>query len=231
MASADEVLALARRELGEREEPAGSNCVKYNTAYYGREVFGASYPWCCVFLWWLFQAIGGPELFFGGGRTASCGALMSDARQRGQFVTGKYRAGDLVFFRFSGRGGPQHVGILEQVCPEGLVTIEGNTAAGNDANGGQVQRRLRPMRCVLGACRPDYEEETMTQQQFNAMMDVWLETRAEQEPGAFSAQARDWAENTGLIQGDAAGRKQYRSFCTREQLMTFLYRLVRMDKK
>ena len=70
----------------------------------------------------------------------------------------------------------------------------------------------------------------MTQQQFDAMMEAWLERRAEQEPGTFSAEARAWAEETGLILGDAAGRKQYKSFCTREQLMTFLYRLVRMKK-
>ena len=67
----------------------------------------------------------------------------------------------------------------------------------------------------------------MTQQQFDAMMEQWLERRANQAPGAFSAEARDWAESIGLIRGDAAGRKQYKSFCTREQLMTFLYRLTK----
>ena len=34
MAAASEVLELARRELGTREEPYGSNRVKYNTDYY-----------------------------------------------------------------------------------------------------------------------------------------------------------------------------------------------------
>ena len=51
MASAGDRLALARRELAVTEDPKGSNRVKYNTAYYGWEVSGDSYPWCCVFLW------------------------------------------------------------------------------------------------------------------------------------------------------------------------------------
>lgn len=228
MASSEELLALARREIGTKEKPAGSNCVKYNTAYYGWEVSGEAYPWCCAFLWWLFQSCGAAELFYGGGRTASCGTLMEHARRNGRLVTGKYQPGDLVFFRFSGRGGPQHVGILEAVEAGELVTIEGNTGADSDTNGGQVQRRIRALRFVLGAYRPDYEEETMTQQQFDAMMEQWLERRAGQEPGAFSAEARAWAEQNGLIKGDMAGRKQYKSFCTREQLMTFLYRLWNM---
>ena len=226
MAVAEDLLALARQEIGTGEQPPGSNRVKYNTAYYGREVSGRAYPWCCVFLWWLFRMCGAAELFYGGVRTASCGTLMDYARRSGLLVTEGYRAGDLVFFRFSGSGGPEHVGIVESVQGETLVTIEGNTGSGSDTNGGQVQRRQRHRRFALGAYRPRYEEESMTQQQFDEMMERWLEQRAGQEPGAFSAEARAWAEGIGLIKGDTAGRKQYKSFCTREQLMTFLYRLV-----
>lgn len=153
---------------------------------------------------------------------------LGQAYRRGRLVTADYLPGDLVFLRFSGSGRPQHIGIVETAGRNALVTIEGNTGAGSDANGGQVQRRERPYRHVLGAYRPAYEEEHMTQQQFDTMMEAWLERRAEQEPGGFSAEARAWAEETGLILGDAAGRKQYKSFCTREQLMTFLYRLTRM---
>ena len=37
-----------------------------------------------------------------------------------------------------------------------LVTIEGNTGTGNDANGGAVMRRVRNPKYVTGACRPGY---------------------------------------------------------------------------
>ena len=231
MASASDLLTLARRELGVTEDPKGSNRVKYNTAYYGWEVSGDSYPWCCVFLWWLFREAGASELFYGGGKTASCGTLASYARRNGMFVSGNYRPGDLVFLRFSGTA-IQHIGIVESAEADGtLVTIEGNTGTGNDANGGAVLRRRRLPRYAAGACRPRYEEETVTQQQFNEMMEAWLRQREEEGPSDYSAQARAWAEEQGLIKGDSLGRKQYRAFCTREQLMTFLYRLVKLAEK
>lgn len=224
------LLELARREIGTCEAPAGSNCVKYNTAYYGRTVQGEGYPWCCVFLWWLFREAGVAEQFYGGGKTASCGVLARYAKSRGQYVEGDFQPGDLAFFCFSGKV-IQHIGLVETVNADGsLVTIEGNTGKGNDANGGQVQRRIRPPRVVRGAYRPR-EEEPMTQTQFDGMMDAWLQARAGEEPSGFSAAARAWAEERGLIQGDTAGRKQYRSFCTREQLMTFLHRFAEQQGK
>lgn len=225
MATAEQLLDLARQEIGTAEEPAGSNRVKYNTAYYGREVSGDSYPWCCVFVWWLFYQTGCQELFYGGKKTASCGTLAAWAKKQGGFVSTGYLPGDLVFMCFSGQK-IQHIGIVESVQADGsLVTIEGNTGSGSEANGGQVQRKTRPMQYVRGAFRPEYEEETVTQEQFNAMMNVWLEQRAEWEPTDFSAEAREWAEGTGLILGDSMGRKQYKSFCTREQMLVFLHRL------
>lgn len=225
MATAEELLALARREIGTRERPFGSNRVSYNTAYYGREVQGAGYPWCCVFLWWLFQKADASALFYGGGKTASCGTLADYAKREGLWIGGKYRAGDLAFFHFGGRT-IRHIGIVERVTGAGeLVTIEGNTGVGNDANGGQVQRRVRRLADTAGGYRPNYEEATMTQQEFNERMESWLTQRAGQEASAFSAEARAWAESCGLIRGDEQGRMQYKSFCTREQLMTFLYRL------
>ena len=225
MATAEQLLDAARREIGTAESPAGSNRVKYNTAYYRREVSGGSYPWCCVFVWWLVWRTGCGELFYNGKKTASCGMLADWAKRQGRFVTDGFLPGDLVFLGFSGKK-IQHMGIVEAVREDGtLVTIEGNTGSGNEANGGQVQRRVRAMQYVRGAFRPEYEEETVTQEQFNAMMNVWLEQRAEWPPTDFSAEAREWAEGTGLILGDSTGRKQYKSFCTREQLLVFLHRL------
>lgn len=67
-------------------------------------------------------------------------------------------------------------------------------------------------------------EDHMTQERFDEMMDHWLARLAQQPPGGWSEQARRWAEDRGLVAGDANGDKQYRSFCTREQLLTILYR-------
>lgn len=224
------VLAAAAGELGVSESPAGSNRVKYNTAYYGRAVSGEAYPWCCVFLWWCFRQAGAASLFYGGGKTASCGALADFARRQGRYVTGGYQPGDLVMFHFGG-GAIRHIGIVERAEGDLLTTIEGNTGANNDANGGQVQRRKRRIKDVAGAYRPAYQEDEMTQGEFDAMMNDWLSRRAALEPGDFSRQARDWGEGTGIIQGGGNGSFQYKSFCTREQMLVFLHRMAQSMKK
>ena len=184
MATAENLLDLARAELGTVESPANSNRVKYNTAYYGREVSGSSYAWCAVFLWWLFREAGASELYYGGGKTAYCPTLLSF--HRGQWVT-DYRPGDIIFFNFSGKSNAQHVGICESYDGTYITTIDGNTGTDDEANGGAVMRRNRHRRYIVGAYRPAYEEDTMTQEQFDQMMDNWLSRRA-QEP------ASDWAK-------------------------------------
>lgn len=235
MTTAEKLLILARGELLVKESPPGSNNVKYNTVYYGHEVRDSTtdhYPWCVVFLWWLFRQAGAAALFYGGGRTASCGTLLGYAKAHGLFVSSGYRPGDLVFLRFSTkRTTPEHIGLVKEVRASGeLVTIEGNTGLGNDANGGQVQQRVRPAWQALGAYRPDYEEEhDMDQAVFNKLADAWLESRASLAPSIQSEEgkaARAWAEEAKIILGDTQGRKQYRNFCTREQVLLFLYRLT-----
>lgn len=155
------ILELARAEIGVKEVPAGSNNVKYNTAYYGGKVSGP-YPWCAVFLWWLFQVAESPELYYDGGRTASCPTLASWAKRKGQFVTGGYLPGDLILFSFDTRYPFQHVGILEFVGMDGsLTTIDGNTSMTSDDNGGAVMRRTRSPRYAVGAFRPAYAEDEL----------------------------------------------------------------------
>lgn len=76
---------------------------------------------------------------------------------------------------------------------------------------------------------PEYEEDEMTQEQFNAMMESYLGELAGRAPGAWSEEARTWAEETGLIVGDGTGGKQYCSFVTREQLAVILRRMAQQD--
>lgn len=212
MARACDILKVACGELLVKESPAGSNNVKYNTAYYGREVQdteNTKYPWCVVFLWWCFRQAGASALFFGGNKTASCGTLMSYSKSHGLYVSGGYAPGDLVFLRFSTkRTTPEHIGIVKEVRANGdLVTIEGNTGVGNDANGGQVQQRVRYAWQALGAYRPAYEKET----------------KMDNTP-KISKEAVEWAKVNGILQGNTSGDLMLSSPCTREQIAVFLYR-------
>ena len=81
------------------------------------------------------------------------------------------------------------------------------------------------------------EEDTMTQEQFDAMLEDYLARRALREPADWSARARQWAQEDGLVQGvgdlDGDGQTDYayQSFCTREELVTVLERLVRGPEK
>ena len=148
----DAVLAIAAWQVGVLESPAGSNKVKYNTDFYGREVSGSQYAWCMAFVWWVFREAG-----FNLYKTASCSALTAQYKRAGQWVTGGYKPGDIVMFDFTGkRSRTEHVGIVEAVQGDTLTTIEGNTGTGNDANGGAVMRRTRKLSLVTGACRPGY---------------------------------------------------------------------------
>ena len=165
MATAEKILEIARSQIGARESPANSDNVKYNTAYYGREVSG-KYPWCAVFVWWVFREAGAPELYYGGGETAYCPTLMSFHKK--QAVT-DYRPGDIVFFNFSGKSSAGHVGICESWDGTYITTIDGNTGGASEDNGGAVMRRRRHKKYIVGAYRPDYEEEE------SVTYEQWLE--------------------------------------------------------
>lgn len=67
------------------------------------------------------------------------------------------------------------------------------------------------------------DEDMITQEQFNAMMDNYLSDLAKKDPSAWSKEAREWAEKNGIISGDENGNKQYKKFATREELVQILY--------
>ena len=71
------------------------------------------------------------------------------------------------------------------------------------------------------------EDEDMTQEKFNEMMNNYLTELAEKNPNTYSADARVWAEKNGYIKGDEKGRKMYKKFMTREEMITVLYRILK----
>ena len=202
-----DVLDTARAELGVREDPPESNRVKYNDWYYGRTVIGSAYPWCMAFVQWCFAQAGRPLPF----RTASCSALLGWYRQnRPECVVGDPQPGDIIIYTFS------HTGIVESVQGGVITAIEGNTSAGNDANGGQVQRRTRGRSLVKAYIRPFGEEtedgmnidkllEEMTDEQaYRLLVKAQAHAAALPEPD-WSAKEGHWARATsaGGVNGAA----------------------------
>lgn len=73
-----------------------------------------------------------------------------------------YQPGDILLMNFSGGKLPEHCGLVIEVHPTYLVTVEGNTTPGLEGsqdNGGSVAKKYRFSKNIVGACRPDYKEE------------------------------------------------------------------------
>ena len=162
--TARQIIDKAKEEIGVHESPPNSNNVKYNTWFYGHPVqdgvpSGTTYPWCAVFISWLFKA--DPSLCI---KTASCANMLAWFEKKGQVVKTP-QAGDIVFFKFSTNNRrTNHVGLVVSVSDDGKVinTIEGNTSLkGSQDNGGMVMQRNRYSHIVAYA-RPAYQQGTLT---------------------------------------------------------------------
>ncbi len=141
--TAERIVAIAQQELafGVHEIPIGSN-KGTRIKMYGLATQAPLryYPaaWCAYFTSWVTQQAGAPIGWNGLGD-----GLVSRLRDWGH-KTGIWRTvpqpGDLIAF-------PQHIGIVETIQPNGLVTtIEGNT-------GDAVRRRLRLVKSATGFIR------------------------------------------------------------------------------
>lgn len=156
--TAKKIVKRAIQEIGVKEKPVNSNKVKYNTWFYGKEVSGASYPWCCVFICWLFYIVGAANLFCGGSKVAYCPTVESYYKKKNRWYPNtKGKRGDLCLMDF-GKGRASHIGIVEKKNSDGTYTVvEGNTSISSNDNGGCVMRRVRSRSVIRGFARPNYK--------------------------------------------------------------------------
>ena len=222
MATAKEILAVARGELGYREDPPGSNLTKYG------KWFGLNgNPWCMMFIQWVFASEGAITLL--PARTASCGAFMRASQAQGRWVTEGYRPGDIVIYNFPGNDAlTDHCGIVVTALTTGIRAIEGNTGAGNDANGGQVQECTRPAKFILGAYRPEYDEEEemfdiskLTDQEVMQLAERMQAVLASRAVSSALAVEVEEAKALGITDGSRPS-----AFCTRAQCAAMVKRAV-----
>ena len=228
MATARDVLNIARNDLGYKESPAGSNRTKYGE-WYGLN----GQPWCMMAIqFWLNQA-GVPVPL----KTASCGSFMRAAQAHGQWVTVGYQPGDIVIMDFPGnKARTDHCGIVVTALTDGVRTIEGNTGVGNDSNGGEVMERTRPLSVIIGAYRPHYAEETVEKEDdmdidklINSMTDEQLIHLVERIQAALAkrpisaalAAEVEQAKTMGITDGQGPNK-----LCTRAQAAAMIVRAV-----
>lgn len=126
-------LAAAAGEVGQAEQPPGSNDSPRIAEYRSAVPGGPVGPWCAYFVSWAARQAGVPLGDRGEG-FASVDALYAWAQRSGRAVpasAGPPSPGDLIVW-------DEHVGIVEAVLPDGTIkTIEGNSSD-------QVARRTYP---------------------------------------------------------------------------------------
>lgn len=151
------MLEVAAKEVGYIEAP--DNLTKYGAMF---KVDG--FPWCGSFLNWCAKNAGVevPKVI----------SVIEGAKRfkaLGQYHTSNPQVGDFAFFDFviDNKITLQHIGLVEKVQQDSIITIEGNTSrrAGphGQANGGEVMRKTRkigPHQFVVGYGRPLYIKET-----------------------------------------------------------------------
>lgn len=159
MATANQVLDIARKELGYCRFDDPQKGTKYgrwyaqlvNSSYYGEN----GVPYCAMFASWVFYQAGQGAPGLPG---AYCPWIVSAGKSAGRFMTAKSaQPGDLVLFDWEGDGVSDHIGIVEKNTGSALVCLEGNTT-GADGRSGSVARRTRAYSTVVGVTRPQWFE-------------------------------------------------------------------------
>ena len=157
----EKILEIALAEVGTKENPPNSNKVKYNTWIYGKEVSGPQYPWCGAFVSWCYYMAGMPIQKAGLKKGfVGCPYAVANVSKWGRIVTVPQPC-DVVFFDWNGDGKFDHTGLFVKDNGGGLFqSVEGNTAFGNDSNGGEVMIRERKYKNAIFV-RPYAIESTL----------------------------------------------------------------------
>ena len=144
------VVEIALKEVGVKEHPAGSNSGPRVNQYLKAAGLGPGYPWCAAFVTWCLRRVGYDVKVPG---PASVESWVVWAGRVGKIVERPFR-GDIVCYDWDANNWYDHIGFVDRVLAlkwrgkvfAGYVrTVEGNTAVGNDSNGGQVMIRYRWM--------------------------------------------------------------------------------------
>lgn len=123
-------VALAELAKNVREVPDGSNKGPRIDIY----TDGNAEPWCADFISWVYKEAGQP---FSGGlsdgwRIPGAQSLPAWLKANGKWFdkgsSDTPMPGDVVYFIWGGDGDDDHVGIVEKVDGETMITIEGNSS-------------------------------------------------------------------------------------------------------
>jgi CHAP domain len=130
-AAGQAIVNLVRGEVGQAEQPPGSNDSPRIAQYRQATVGSGVGPWCAYFTSWAAREAGVPlgDNGQGFGRVDDVYAWAQSAGKAIPAGSGQPQPGDLIVW-------DEHIGIVESVLPDGQIqTIEGNSSD-------QVSRRV-----------------------------------------------------------------------------------------
>lgn len=189
----ENLIAIATKEVGTTEYPKNSNNVKYNTWYYGKNVYGDAYPWCVTIVQWLYNEINFPLPY----KTASCSELLRWFKQNHpECVSDTPTRGSIAIYNFG------HMGVVVTSMNNEIVSIEGNTSPTDSFtqdNGGGVYVKYRNKSLITAYINPfelfieesDKKVQPINETRYHSINDV---------PEMYRDTVRELIEN-GSIKG------------------------------
>ena len=140
-----QALAIAITQLGQHENPLGSNWGKPVQNYLKAVNIPFPASWCMAFVYWCFGTENNPLIKTGGVLRAWNEA---DKKYR---VVGDPQPGDIFIMNFG--KGLGHTGIVEKVDKTFVYTIDGNTNDSGSREGIEVCRKQRLRSKMVGYLR------------------------------------------------------------------------------
>ena len=139
--SRQKILDIAASQNGTKESPAGSNKTKYGK-WYGLD----GVKWCAIFVSWVYdQADHHLEAINTKNGYQTCESGFNFWKRKNRLVKDP-QPGDIVLYDWTGDGHCDHTGIFVNWVDTAKTQFqawEGNTAQGDDSDGGQVMLRTR----------------------------------------------------------------------------------------
>lgn len=130
---------------------------------------------------------------------------------------------------------------LDPLKPEVVICHHEGAELGMASNHADVEHWFPKFGKTMDDFRADVkaemEDEEMTQEQFDAMMDDWLTRKSLQKPSGWSQADREWAQSNGImkgigdVDGDGETDYAYKSFPTREEMIAVAHRIVKMGQQ
>jgi len=146
------LLDIARMNIGVHEQPKGSNWGEEIKCYLSYCNLKTPNPWCAAFVCYCLSNVGCDISHPKFGLVAMWSKnewkanVVVDSRKSGVNISASdVRAGDIFTIYYSNLKRDGHIGIVERIEGNKIVTIEGNTNDGGSREGVGVYRRTRSL--------------------------------------------------------------------------------------